>query len=952
MGLRIGVALGFGVWLLGISSGRAQVRTDGTLGARQTLAGPDVLIPSSLGQVRGGNLFHSFAQFDVADGGSATFSGGSSIHNVLARVTGGAASQINGRLACDIDGANVYLINPAGIVFGANGSLDVRGSFVATTADSVGLKDGGRFVANPARAGVLTSAAPAAFGFLKRTGPGPVIRFDGGALAVPDGKAISFVAGGIEISAGELTAVDGRVNLIAPPAGATVSMDPSSLDGAITMNHAAGRGPITISTGSFIDVSGDVGGRISMQGGAVFMTDGATLYSNTTGAGPGRGIDVSVDSLRMTAGGSIEADSSSAGRGGAVVVRATGAVDVDDADTGRVTGITTHALDVGLGGDLTIRAGLVRVVGQGGIISGAPAAGDAGRLAVIADSMQILRSGGISGSSFGMGAAADVMISVTNDLTLDGGGSPITGISALGGGVGSNGGHGGVIFVKARSMTIANGASIDASTFGHGAGGAINVRVGRSLVIDGGGTNQLTGILCETLSSSEAGNGGDVTVAARSLRLQNGGQISTSTDGAGNAGRLTLNVRRGLEVDGAGMSALPTGIFSQTQGTGLGGDVLVNAGSLTMVSGGLLDDSTFGLGDAGRLTVRVSGALKVDQAGIFSDNGETGAPGRGGQLTVEAGTIELTHGGQINAGTKGSGDAGELVVTADSIRLDSGGLIRARTQGTGAAGTLTINARRDLTVADGGIFSDSAAGAGRGGDVMIQGGEIVVSGAGTISAGSQAARAGTVMLNAGAVRIVDGGRVTVRSESGTAGDIVIDASREILVSDRRAGVSAATLRLDESKSTGISAQAVGGDGGNITLTTPGVLTVRNSLITARAAGAGAAITIDPPVVLLIGSVIDGQTNGGRDVRVTIDPVARVLSVDSVILSNNQSVPSPVDLAGVLTPFSLELATSELTLVEECPRRIGSGMSSFLILGRGGTPAEGGGLMPALDLSGR
>jgi hypothetical protein len=215
-----------------------------------------------------------------------------------------------------------------------------------------------------------------------------------------------------------------------------------------------------------------------------------------------------------------------------------------------------------------------------------------------------------------------------------------------------------------------------------------------------------------------------VTVSARSLRLQNGGQISTSTDGAGNAGTLTLNVRRGIEVDAAGTSALPTGIFSQTEGSGRGGDVFVNAGSLTMVKGGLLDDSTFGLGDAGRLTVKVGGALKVDQAGIFSDNGETGAPGRGGKLTVEAGTIELANDGQINTGTKGSGAAGELAVTADSIHVNRGGLIRARTQGTGAAGQLTITARRDLTVTDGGIFSDSTAGAGPGGNVRINAGTI------------------------------------------------------------------------------------------------------------------------------------------------------------------------------------------------------------------------------------
>src|SRR5256714_3016457 len=144
-----GSMLGVTIVSLAISAACGQVRTGGSLGVRQTLGGPGVLIPASLGLARGRNLFHSFAQFDIPDGGSATFSGPSSIHNVLARVTGGTASQINGRLACDIDGANLYLINPAGIVFGANGTLDVRGSFVATTADSVGLADGGRVVVDP-----------------------------------------------------------------------------------------------------------------------------------------------------------------------------------------------------------------------------------------------------------------------------------------------------------------------------------------------------------------------------------------------------------------------------------------------------------------------------------------------------------------------------------------------------------------------------------------------------------------------------------------------------------------------------------------------------------------------------------------------------------------------------------------------------------------------------------
>src|SRR5690349_6755108 len=100
----------------------AAVVTDGTLGARGPvgLSGGIYSIPASLGQTRGPNLFHSFSQLDLTQGQTASFSGPSSIQNVLARVTGGAASSIDGTLQCTIPGANFYLINPAGVMFGPN----------------------------------------------------------------------------------------------------------------------------------------------------------------------------------------------------------------------------------------------------------------------------------------------------------------------------------------------------------------------------------------------------------------------------------------------------------------------------------------------------------------------------------------------------------------------------------------------------------------------------------------------------------------------------------------------------------------------------------------------------------------------------------------------------------------------------------------------------------------
>ena len=122
------------------------MRTDGSLGPRQTLSGPHFAIPHTLGRQAGGNLFHSFEKFDLAQGDVATFSGPGSVKNILARITGGT-SLINGTIRSTIDGADVYLMNARGIVFGPGARLDVSGSFTATSTDYIRLGDRARLPA-------------------------------------------------------------------------------------------------------------------------------------------------------------------------------------------------------------------------------------------------------------------------------------------------------------------------------------------------------------------------------------------------------------------------------------------------------------------------------------------------------------------------------------------------------------------------------------------------------------------------------------------------------------------------------------------------------------------------------------------------------------------------------------------------------------------------------------
>src|SRR6185436_12061026 len=125
-------------------------------------------------------------------GDVATFSGPANIQNILSRVTGGSSSSIDGTIRSDIAGANLFLINPNGIIFGPNAVVDVSGSFAASTANYLKLADGARFVASlDADDSGLSTAPVSAFGFLG-THHG-AITIQQSTLAVQEGKTISLV---------------------------------------------------------------------------------------------------------------------------------------------------------------------------------------------------------------------------------------------------------------------------------------------------------------------------------------------------------------------------------------------------------------------------------------------------------------------------------------------------------------------------------------------------------------------------------------------------------------------------------------------------------------------------------------------------------------------------------------------------------------------------------------
>ena len=162
---RMLVGLGL---LCTFASAPAQVVLDGKFGASGALPGPNYDITAGAGLTRGNNLFHSFSQFDLKAGDVATFSGPGNIQNILSRVTGGSPSSIDGTIRSGIAGANFFFINPSGVVFGPNASVDVSGAFSVSSANYLKLADDARFMAAlDADDSMLSSAPVAAFGFLE-----------------------------------------------------------------------------------------------------------------------------------------------------------------------------------------------------------------------------------------------------------------------------------------------------------------------------------------------------------------------------------------------------------------------------------------------------------------------------------------------------------------------------------------------------------------------------------------------------------------------------------------------------------------------------------------------------------------------------------------------------------------------------------------------------------------
>ncbi|HEC84541.1 MAG: hypothetical protein DRR19_27580 [Candidatus Parabeggiatoa sp. nov. 1] len=310
----------------------AQVSFDGTLGRSGALPGPDYQIGANLGQQHGGNLFHKSHE-------SATFSGPNSVNNVISRVTGGNPSTI--------PNADMYFLNPYGIMFGPNAKLDVQGSFHASTADYLRLQDGGQFNARQPGNSLLTVAPVEAFGFL--TDSPASLSIEGSQLGTPYGKTFSLVGGDITLKGAQLHAPSGLVNL----ASVAQTGEVNALKPETTSFDK--QGIITVSDNSIIEVSGLGAGAVFIRGKKLLLHD-SVIQANTFGNQLRKAIDMvlteAVDIRRYVISNevlSLVNRNFGSGTAGGIAI-----ITPDLSIT--QTAIITHNLGAGRGGNLDIKA--------------------------------------------------------------------------------------------------------------------------------------------------------------------------------------------------------------------------------------------------------------------------------------------------------------------------------------------------------------------------------------------------------------------------------------------------------------------------------------------------------------------------------------------------------------------------------------------------------------------
>jgi filamentous hemagglutinin family protein len=698
---------------------------DNTLGTQVSGNGTNFSITGGLN--KGQTLFHSFTDFSVPTNGQANFNNPVGNRDIITRVTGGVFSDINGLV--NTNGANFFLINPNGIVFGTNAQLNVGRAFMASTANGLNLVDG---AGNPITFGTNTNGDPllkiapnVLFNVSSLTmggGSGQISNF-GTLQTTNPSQYIGLIGGNVSMNGGQIDAPTGRVELGGLSAAGTVTL---GLDGNVIRAQFPTnvvRGDVSLTNQARVNIAGGGGEDLSINARNIDVL-GESRIRGGIDAGLGTPESVAGDinlnatgDIAIRSGSSIDSivRSNSKGKAGNIILTAKNAVFLVNSNIFSAIA----AGGVGKGGDININASSLSLQ-------------DNAQIQTITDEAS-------ANQPAGQGNAGNVNVKVTGTVTIAGNTATSGILSSVYTGIGK----GGNITIDAGTVSLRDDALLSASTYGQGNAGNVTVTAKDAVSL------VRKAAIFSAVEVGSMGKGGNIDINAGSLSLQDLGVISSSTvgesttqpGGQGNAGNINVKVTGVIDIAGTGVvdidgtkNTFPSGIFSLVgNGTkGNGGNITVDTSSFSLQDGAQILASTFGQGNAGKITVNATDFVTItgknDNSTVVSVESQS-PTGTAGDIIVISPKITLDRGGAIDA-TSVSSKGGNIKIggklpaqSTDLLLLRRGGRISTDAGGTAQVGDNggNIDINSQLIVAIPKENSDITATAikGRGGNINI-----------------------------------------------------------------------------------------------------------------------------------------------------------------------------------------------------------------------------------------
>ncbi|MEH1978588.1 MAG: filamentous hemagglutinin N-terminal domain-containing protein [Nostoc sp.] len=680
LGLVNGMLLPLGAMLLWCGFANAQVTSDSTL---NTTVNPvnnhDFTIIN--GSAAGSNLFHSFSNFSIPTGGSATFDlvNTPNISTIFSRVTGGRVSNIDG-LIKTINSKNpvsLFLLNPQGIIFGSNAKLNISGSFVGSTASQVKFADGSEFSTTNSTFPLLTISTPiglqlgANSGELRIQGSGHNITRVGlsllnrgtysTGLQVSPGNTLAFVGGKITLDGGLLIADSGQIDLAALSNGKWMMRQGNEFS-TINSTPTTEFGDIQLRSAALVDVSGVMAGSVQLRGKNIALRDGSIIVGQNLGEQPSGNIQI-IGSKSLVISGTTPAVSSR---------------------------IATQLLGAGGGGNINISVPRL----------------------ILAD------GGTIASQTFGSAESGNVTINVGDFIQMTGT-SPIdpSDLSAITTATFSTGGAG-TLTVSTGTLTLREGAQITSPTLGLGNAGQVRVNATNLIDIQGN-SNPFVSNSAIVSNSFGQGNAGKTIVNTPILKLRDGGAIISSGYSSGNAGDITINAKESIEVANSSVLNNDPSVITFLSSR-ISSDIVTPPRFLQAILG----LPAIATGNSGsvvittpKLTVTNGASLSVANTGFGK-----GDQGNGGDLRITADSLTLEGGARLLADTVNSEGGNIQLQVRDVLTLRNNSTISttAGQQGTGGnGGNIDINANFIVAVPSENSDIIANAFAGKGGLIKI-----------------------------------------------------------------------------------------------------------------------------------------------------------------------------------------------------------------------------------------